>query len=84
MSFGFSISDFFAVGQLAWQVYKSCKLTTFFTPTKLTMLPGKGAGRAFEEVSHEGKIVLAVTVPILKIELMRVDPVLSPCLAYSH
>ena len=25
MSFGFSIGDFFAVGQLAWSVYKSCK-----------------------------------------------------------
>jgi hypothetical protein len=25
MSFGFSISDFITVGNLAWQVYKSCK-----------------------------------------------------------
>jgi hypothetical protein len=25
MSFGFSVSDFIGVGQLAWQVYKSCK-----------------------------------------------------------
>jgi hypothetical protein len=24
-AFGFSIGDFFAVGQLAWSVYKSCK-----------------------------------------------------------
>jgi hypothetical protein len=25
MSFGFSVGDFVAVGQLAWNVYKSCK-----------------------------------------------------------
>jgi hypothetical protein len=25
MSFGFSIGDFVAVGQLAWQVYRKCK-----------------------------------------------------------
>jgi hypothetical protein len=25
MSFGFSIGDFVAVGNLAWQVWKSCK-----------------------------------------------------------
>jgi hypothetical protein len=25
MSFGFSVGDFIAVGNLAWQVYKSCK-----------------------------------------------------------
>jgi hypothetical protein len=25
MSFGFSVSDFVALGQLAWQIYKSCK-----------------------------------------------------------
>jgi hypothetical protein len=25
MSFGFSVGDFVAVGQFAWQVYKSCK-----------------------------------------------------------
>jgi hypothetical protein len=25
MSFGYSVGDFIALGQLAWQVYKSCK-----------------------------------------------------------
>ena len=25
MSFGFSVGDFFAVGQLSWKVYKKCK-----------------------------------------------------------
>ncbi|KAL3423938.1 dnaJ heat shock family protein [Phlyctema vagabunda] len=37
MSFGFSLGDFFAVGEFAWKVYKSCK----------------GAGSAFTEVQNE-------------------------------
>ena len=35
MSFGFSLGDFFAVGQLAWNVYKSC---TRFTPKRPLMV----------------------------------------------
>jgi len=52
--FGFSIGDFFAVGQFAWTVYKSCAAPRYPSYAALTDAPGKGAGGAFEEVSHEG------------------------------
>ena len=58
MSFGFSIGDFFAVGKLAWSVYKSCMR---YNPERagwmLTLMAvriGKEAGGAVVELSYEG------------------------------
>jgi hypothetical protein len=59
MSFGFSVGDFFAVGQLAWSVYKSCKYLQRNgyrgREADCNETSGKSAGGAFAEVSHEGE-----------------------------
>lgn len=44
--FGFSITDILAVGNFAWNVYKSCK----------------HAGRDFREIAQDGKTSFSVEV----------------------
>jgi hypothetical protein len=74
MGFGFGIGDFLAVGQLAWKVYKSCTLSSFLAYAELTRQSGKGAGGAFEEVSHEG---MSSAMPVLIVYVLIAKTVIA-------
>ena len=51
--FGFGISDFVAVGQLAWKIYLSCMTTPHFQEPRTHILLGKAAPEVFGNISRE-------------------------------
>ena len=51
--FGFGISDFVAVGQLAWRIYLSCMTTLHCSQSYTHALPGKAAPGIFGTISRE-------------------------------
>ena len=53
--FGFGISDFVAVGQLAWRIYLSCTTTLSRLDPYTDRLPGSAAPGVFENISGELK-----------------------------